>query len=143
MVLDDKLNQRAHLRSFKSKLSSSYFVLSKLRYYLDVSTFKMVYYSLFYPHIQYCITAWGGAAVCYLKQIVSMQKRMVRYVCCVPALTPTNPLFVKTGLLKLNDAFILQVCELMQNSLTGFDVEHKSFTFASSLHSHNTRFSKN
>ena len=27
--------------------------------------------------------------------------------------------------------------------MTGFDVEHKSFTLASSLHSHNTRFSKN
>ena len=91
---------------------------------------------------QYCISAWGGAAECYLKQIVSMQKRIVRYVCRVPALISTNPLFVKTGLLKLNDVFKLQVCKLMQNSMTGFDVEHKSFTLASSLHSHNTRFSK-
>ena len=73
---------------------------------MDVSTLKMVYYSLFYPHIQYCISAWGGAAECYLKQI----KRIVRYVCRVPALTPTNPLFVKTGLLNLNDVFKLQVC---------------------------------
>ena len=87
----------------------------------------------------YYITAWGGAAECYLKQIVSKQKRM-RYVCYEPALTLTNPL--KTGLLKLNDVFNLQVCKLMQNSMTGFDVEHKSFTLASSLHSPNTRFSK-
>ena len=86
---------------------------------------------------QYCISAWGGAAECYLKQIVSMQKRIVRYVCRVPALTTTNPLFVKTGLLKLNDVFKLQVCKLMQNSMTGFDVEHKSFTLASSVCSHN------
>ena len=142
VVLDEKLSWRAHIRSLKSKLSRSCFVLSKLRYYLDVSTLKMVYYSLFYPHIQYCISAWGGAAECYLKQIVSMQKRIVRYVCRVPALTPSNPLFVKTGLLKLNDVFKLQVCKLMQNSMTGFDVEHKSFTLTSSLHSHNTRFSK-
>ena len=48
----------------------------------------------------------------------------------MPALTPTNPLFVKTGLLKLNDVFKLQVCKLMQNSMTEFDVEHKSFTIA-------------
>ena len=73
VVLDEKLSWRAHLRSLKSKISSSCFVLSKLRYCLDVSTLKMVYYSLFYPHIQYCISAWGGAAECYLKQIVSMQ----------------------------------------------------------------------
>ena len=89
----------------------------------------MVYYSLFYSNIQYCISAWGGAAEFYLKQIVSMQKRIVRYVCRVPALTLTNPLFVKTGLLKLNDVFKLQVCKLMQNSMTGFVVDHISFKY--------------
>ena len=94
VFLDDKLNWRAHLRSFKLKLSRSCFVLSKLRYYSDVIAFKIVYYSLFYPHIKYCISAWGGAAECYLKQNVSMQRRIVRYVCRVP-LTPTNPLFLK------------------------------------------------
>ena len=71
-----------------------------------------------------------------------MQKRIVLQVCHVPALNPTNQLFVKTYLLKLNDVFKLQVSKLMLNSTTEFDVEHKSFTFASSLHSHNTRFPK-
>ena len=42
-------------------------------------------------------------------------------------MTLTNQLFVKTGLLKLNDVFKLQVGKLMQNSMTEFDVEHKSF----------------
>ena len=102
----------------------------------------MVFYSLFYLHIRYCISAKGAAAECYLKQFVSMQKRIVRYVCHVPALSPTNPLFVKTGLLKLNDVLKLQVCKFIQNSITGFDVEHKSFTLTSSLHLHYTRFSK-
>ena len=142
VVLDDKLNWKKHLSSLKSKLSRSCFVLSKLRYYLDVSTLKMVYYSLFYPHIQYCISAWGGAANCYLKPIVCMQKRVIRYVCRVPALTTTNPLFIKTGVLKLNDVYRLQICKLMRNTITGFDVDHNRFTLASSAHSHNTRFSK-
>ena len=71
-----------------------------------------------------------------------MQKRIVRYVCRVPVLTPTNPLFVKTGLLKLIDVFKLQVCKLMKNNMTGFHVGHKSFTLACTLHSLNTWFSK-
>ena len=96
-----------------------------------------------YLHTQYiCISAWGVAAEFYLKQIVSMKKRKVWYVCRVPALAQTNPLFVKAGLLKLNEVFKLQICKLMQNSMTGFNVEHKSFTLAGSLHSYNTRFSK-
>merc|ERR1712183_1133079 len=116
VVLDEKLNWRAHLKSLKSNLSRSCFAMSKLRYYLDTNTLKMVYYSLFYPHIQYCISAWGGAASCHLKQIVSMQKRIVRYVCHLPALTSTNSLFVKTSILKFNEVLILQVCKLMLNS---------------------------
>ena len=70
MVLDDKLNWKAHLKCLKTKLLSSCFIMSKLRYYLDMSTLKMVYYSLFYPHMQYCISAWGGAATGHLKAIV-------------------------------------------------------------------------
>ena len=69
-------------------------------------------------HIQYCISAGGGDAECYLKLIVSVQKIIVRYVFCVPAFIQTNPLFGKTGLLKSNDVFKLQVCKLMQNSMT-------------------------
>ena len=60
----------------------------------------------------------------------------------MPALTLTNQLFMKTGLLKLNGALKLQICKLMKNSMTGLDIGHKSFTLASSLHSHNTRLSK-
>ena len=66
----------------------------------------------------------------------------MRYVCRVPALTPTNPLFIKTGFLKLNEVLDLQICKLMQNTISGFEVDHKCFTPVSSIHSHNTRFSK-
>ena len=70
---------------------------------MDTITLKMVFYSLFYPHIQYCISAWDGAADSYLKPIVCLQKRIIRYVGCVPAKTTTKPLFKNTDVLKSND----------------------------------------
>ena len=42
VILDGKLNWKKHLNPLKSELSRSCFVLSKLRYYLDMSTLKMV-----------------------------------------------------------------------------------------------------
>ena len=42
-------------------------------------------------------------------------------------------MFVKTNLLNLNDLFKLQISKLEQNKMTRFDVEHKSFTYASSF----------
>ena len=115
LVVNEKLNWRTHLKSLKSKLSQSCFVMLKLRYFLDRNTLKMVY--LFYPHIQYCMSAWRGSSGCHLKPIVRMPKRIVRYVFRVPALTPTNPLFIKTGFLKLNEVLDLKICKLMQNTI--------------------------
>ena len=69
-----------------------------------------------------CETVLGGADKCNLKQTFSKKRIKVRYVCSVAAFTPTNPLVVKTGVLKLNNLFKLQVCKIMQNSMTGFDV---------------------
>ena len=73
--------------------------------------------------------------------LVYMQKIIVRYVCCVLAVIPKNPLFLKTGLLKLNDIFDLQVCKQMLSNFTWYDVDHSSFTPVYSVHSHDTRFS--
>ena len=78
--------------------------------------------------MQYCISVWGGAATNHLKAIVVIQKRIVRCFYHVPAMTSTNSLFVKTGILKLNEIFNFQVCKLMLNTLIGFEVDHSCFT---------------
>ena len=48
----------------------------------------------------------------------------------MPALTTTNLPFKKTGVLKLNDVYKLQICKLMRNTITGFDVDHNRFILA-------------
>ena len=70
-------------------------------------------------------------------------KTVVRCVFCVPVLTPTSSLFIKVGLLKLNELFELQILKLMQPYLTGFDVNHISFTTSCLVHLHGTVFSYN
>ena len=110
---------------------------------LDTITLKLVYYSLFCQHIWYFISAWGGAADCYLTPIVCGQKRVIWYDFRVPSLTTTNPLFKKTDVLKLNYVYKLQICKLMLNTITGFDVEHNRFTLVSCVHLSNKGFNEN
>ena len=57
----------------------------------------------------------------------------------MPALTPTNSLFLKTGILKFNEVFNLQVCKLMLNTLREFEVDHSCFTPVSMVYTHNTK----
>ena len=61
----------------------------------------------------------------------------------MPALIPTNLLFLKTGIPKFNEVFNLQVCKLLQNTLRGFEVDHSCFTQVNMVHTHNSRHSKN
>ena len=51
----------------------------------------------------------------------------------MPAFTTTKPLFKKTGILKLNDVYKLQICKLMRNTITGFDVNHNRFSLLALL----------
>ena len=62
VVVDEKLNWSAHINYIHSKLCKASYILSKLRHYVNINTLKMIYYSLAYPHLSYCITAWGGAS---------------------------------------------------------------------------------
>ena len=63
--------------------------------------------------------------------------------CHVPALTLTNALFLKTGILKFNEMFNLKVCKLMPNTLEGFEVDHSCFSSINMVHTHNKRYLKN
>ena len=116
--------------------------MSKLRYYFDTSTLKMVYYSLIYTFVQYCISAWFGGASCRLRPIICMQKRIVSYVCCVPALTTAISLCLITCVLKIYEMFNLKVCKQMLNTYRGFEVDHSCFTPVNMAHTHNTKHSK-
>ena len=82
---------------------------------------KNVYYSLFYSKLQYCIASWGGSPACNIEPIFRLQKRAIRYICSVPNLTPSHPLFAKLKMLKIHDIYKLEICKLT-NKMTKFDL---------------------
>ena len=93
VIIDDKLSWKDHITYLKSKLSRNCYAIGKLKQYVGISTLKLVYYSLFYSYLQYCITSWGGAAKSNLDPFNKVHERVVHYISQMPALSPTNPLF--------------------------------------------------
>ena len=51
-------------------------------------------------------------------------------------MTPTNSLLIKTSYLKTNEVFKLQVCKLMLETLSRFEIEQSCFTPISMVHTH-------
>ena len=111
--IDDKFTWQDHIVELRSKLARNNSALVRLRKFVNLSTLKMVYYSLVYSHIQYCISIWGSAAKTNLYNIETLQRQSVRIICFKPYRAPTDLLFKSLRILKVCDIYKLQLGKLM------------------------------
>ena len=88
-------------------------ILCKARKFLGRETLKMLYHSLIYPHLIYCIEVWGNAADTYLDSLQKLQNRIVRIITSVPFREGTNPIFKALKILKISEVYELCVLTFM------------------------------
>ncbi len=144
ITVDDKLNWKCHIAKIKNKLSKSSYIIWKLKPFVNTHTLKLVYYSLVYPYLQYCVCAWGNAAKSNLDPVVKLQKRIVRCILSEPSTAPSTPLFLKLGMLKFEDIFKQQVVNLMYKfGNSSYKTGDLNLTKISSRHRYSTRLSCN
>ena len=120
VYLDEKLDWKFHLKKIKSKLATASYILFKTRNYLDLASLKMLYYSLVYTRITYCVTAWGGVSNSALQPMIRMHKKIIRCLTFSTLRTPSKPLFFTLKLLPFNLIYKLNISILMykiQNNL--------------------------
>ena len=132
VIIDSCMSFGHHIEYVCSKISRSVGILYKLRSVVPEPTLKNIYYCLVYSYVIYCNVVWGGASQCYLDRLIMLQKRAVRVITGSDYLARTNPLFHKTGLLKIQDIHIYLLAVYMY---------HKQKNFPE--HSYHTRFKCN
>ena len=66
VTFDSNLTWKNHVDELCLKLSKTVGIFSKLRYYVNVDTLIMLYYSLVYPFLTYGIQVWGLTYPTYL-----------------------------------------------------------------------------
>ena len=76
LILDNKLNWKAHITELSKKLSRAIGLLYKIRQYCTPSTLRSLYFSLFNSHLSYGLAVWGNANS-DTKRIKSLQKRTI------------------------------------------------------------------
>ena len=141
VIINDKLDWKDHIANLRSKLSRNSYAISKLKPYVNKATLKLTYYSLIYPHLQYCISSWGGAANSNLDPIIKLQKRLIRNICYQPARSHTNPLFYENEILKVKDIHKLQMAKLMHKYYKNNTNIPIQSTILTDKHNYNTRLS--
>src|SRR5690349_2218320 len=59
IIIDHKLSWQRHVTYISLKISKFLYVLWRLKFKLPKNCLLSLYYSLVYPHLNYCIIVWG------------------------------------------------------------------------------------
>ena len=107
----------------------------------STSLIQTLYYSLFYPHIDYGIILWGGANKSTIHPLSIMQKKAVRLITASDYNAHTTPLFAKTKILKIQDIYELHLAKFIYCLYNNIIPSPLSSFFAtnSSVHDYSTR----
>ena len=97
VILDDRLSFKKHITCIVNKLSKTCGVMSRMRYFVPSSTMRMIYFSLVYPYINYCIVVWGCSNQTSLNRLRSVQNRCIKNIC--PSKFPLNTLYKQLKIL--------------------------------------------
>ena len=107
---------------------------------------KIIYYSLIYFHLKYCITSWGKAAKTIIQPIINRQKRVIRIITGSNCQTNSSPLFTQLKILKLCDIYKLQMSitiHNLKNNIWQINNTNYQLSNLKTIHKYNTRILKN
>src|SRR5579872_5367806 len=110
IIVDQKLNWQQHIAYISLKISKSLNIINRLKYKLPRKCLISLYYSLVYPHLNYCIIVWGSAYNTALHRLIVPQKRAIRTTNNSHYQSHTEPFLKKLNILKLNDVNVLSCC---------------------------------
>ena len=101
--LDEKLNFKKHISNIQTKINKQSGIMYHTKSSLTPNAMKQIYYSLIYPHLNYCQTVWGAVNKTSLQPLVITQKKVIRTISGLRKYDHTNDSFKNLKLLKLND----------------------------------------
>ena len=113
LTFDDKLNWKSHTLNICKTISRNIGIMNKLKYFFPSSTLCTLYFSLVLPYLNYCIMAWGNSSQFHIDKITTLQKRALRIMHNTHIRAHTDPLFLKSKILKFSDLFYFQTGQFM------------------------------
>ncbi len=140
-IVDEKLDWKHHVNHIQKKISRASHFFCKLRHYVSLNTLVMLYYSLVYCHLSYCITSWGGVSKSSLYSLNVLQRRILRIITFSDFQCHSAPLFFNLKLLTITDLYHYKLAILFHGIINNKFTGTSNITRLSNIHKHNTRLS--
>ena len=141
VILDEHRSWKSHIAHLSSKVSRSIGIIYKSSFCLHKSALRMLYFSLIYPYLYYCISVWGSTNPTNLNRIFVLQKRAIRAISKSPFDAHTGPIFKELNILSLHNIYLAQIGKIMLQYKAGLlpTCFENIFLLRSQIHVHNTR----
>ena len=117
IIINKYLNFKDHLNYIESKFAQAVGILYKCKNVFLLSILRMLYFSLFYPHITYGIAAWGSTYSSFLHRIQILQNKAIRAITDVGFQQELTPIYSQLEILKLKNVHTLALGKFMQQYL--------------------------
>ena len=128
-------------KNYTTKLSKICGLISKLRYYIQLSIRKLIYYSMFQSALLHSLIYWGRAKKSGLDQLEVLLNRFIRASLFLPQTITINLLYFKFQVLKLKDMVKMEIAKFacrFKNKMLSIPFDN-CFTDLSEIHKYTTR----
>lgn len=132
--VDQSLRWKSHVEALSTRLSTSLFVLRRLRAYLADEALIGAYYGIVHSHLTYAITLWGNSVGSLA--VFRLQKRALRIIARIRPRDTCRNAFTHFNILTLPCLFIFYSLIEIHRTTDQY-VRHLA------VHDHNTRFANN
>ena len=125
-------------------MSKAVGIIYKSSFCFDNSSLRILYFSLIYPYLFYCVSVWASTYPSNLRRLITLQKRVIRIMSRSAFDAHTDPLFKNLKILNLESIYKLQIGKFMYQCRSGLLPYsfNNMFSVTHQVHSYGTRSSE-
>jgi len=111
--IDETLTRKKHSSHVNSKISRAIFSINQVEHCLAYDSLITLYFALIHLHLSYGILVLRNTSHANMNKSVKLQKRAIRTIIKSGFNSHTDPLFKRSGILKLKDLYEYQTTLFM------------------------------
>lgn len=97
VTIEDNLTWDSHINKLIRKIHSKLLTLKRIRHYLPLDVWKIVYAAYILPYMDYCMSIWSGTSNANINKILIIQKLAGRHILRRNVRTPSGQMFLELG----------------------------------------------
>ena len=114
ILIDDKLNWKAHINMVCSKIRKNIYCLIRLKNTLSLKHKMQIYTAIIKPHLDYGLAIWGNSP--HIDILHKLHKRCIRILCGSKFNAHTEPLMKTNNILKIKDLYLMRVLSFLHTA---------------------------